>query len=231
MKSKAVIIPAAGSGTRLGSDVPKAFIEVSGKTILQRSIECFLNIDGMMQIIIPAPKNYISTCKRICSELESRSVSLEVVEGGSERQYSIWNGIKVLNTGVELVAVHDAARPFVKEELIVNCFKTADEFGGAVLGVPVKDTIKEVKGYLEIKSTPERDSLWQAQTPQVFTKDLIVEAYRSALKEDFLGTDDASLVERIDGRVKMVMGDFENLKITYPVDLKMAEIIAEGWNA
>lgn len=215
----------------MGSDVPKAFIEISGKTILQRSIECFLNIDGMLQIIIPAPKNYISICKRICSELENKSVNLEVVEGGTERQYSIWNGIKVLNTGVELVAVHDAARPFVKEELIVNCFKTADEFGGAVLGVPVKDTIKEVKGYLEIKSTPERDSLWQAQTPQVFTKDLIVEAYRSALKEDFLGTDDASLVERIDGRVKMVMGDFENLKITYPVDLKMAEIIAEGWNA
>jgi len=185
----------------------------------------------MLQIIIPAPKNYISIRKRICSELENKSVNLEVVEGGTERQYSIWNGIKVLNTGVELVAVHDAARPFVKEELIVNCFKTADEFGGAVLGVPVKDTIKEVKGYLEIKSTPERDSLWQAQTPQVFTKDLIVEAYRSALKEDFLGTDDASLVERIDGRVKMVMGDFENLKITYPVDLKMAEIIAEGWNA
>ncbi|MEQ9090075.1 MAG: 2-C-methyl-D-erythritol 4-phosphate cytidylyltransferase [Balneola sp.] len=230
MKSKAVIIPAAGSGTRLGSDVPKAFIEVSGKTILQRSIECFLNIDGMMQIIIPAPKNYISTCKRICSELENTSVNLEVVEGGTERQYSIWSGIKVLNSDIELVAVHDAARPFAKEEFIVNCFKTADEFGGAVLGTPVKDTIKEVKEDLEVQSTPERGSLWQAQTPQVFIKDLIIEAYKAALKEDFLGTDDASLVERIDGKVKMVLGDFENLKITYPVDLKMAEIIAEGWN-
>lgn len=214
----------------MGSDVPKAFIEVSGKTILQRSIECFLNIDGMMQIIIPAPKNYTSTCERICSKLESGSVTLEVVEGGSERQYSIWNGIKVLNSGVELVAVHDAARPFVKEEFITNCFETADEFGGAVLGVPVKDTIKEVKRDLEIRSTPDRSSLWQAQTPQVFKKDMIVEAYKSALKEDFFGTDDASLVERIDGRVKMVMGDSENLKITYPVDLKMAEIIAEGRN-
>jgi 2-C-methyl-D-erythritol 4-phosphate cytidylyltransferase len=230
LKSKAVIIPAAGSGTRLGSDVPKAFIEVSGKTILQRSIECFLNIDGMMQIIIPAPKNYISTCKRICSELENTSVNLEVVEGGTERQYSIWSGIKVLNSDIELVAVHDAARPFAKEEFIVNCFKTADEFGGAVLGTPVKDTIKEVKEDLEVQSTPERGSLWQAQTPQVFIKDLIIEAYKAALKEDFLGTDDASLVERIDGKVKMVLGDFENLKITYPVDLKMAEIIAEGWN-
>lgn len=214
----------------MGSGVPKAFIEISGKTILQRSIECFLNIDGMMQIIIPTPKNYISTCKHICSELESRSVNFEVVEGGAERQYSIWNGIKVLNPGVELVAVHDAARPFVKEELIVNCFETADEFGGAVLGIPVKDTIKEVKEDLEVKNTPERGLIWQAQTPQVFIKDLIIEAYKSALKEDFLGTDDASLVERIDGKVKMVLGDFGNLKITYPVDLKMAEMIAEGWN-
>lgn len=212
----------------MGSDVPKAFIEISGKTILQRSIECFLNIDGMMQIIIPAPKNYISTCKRICSELENRSVSLEVIEGGSERQYSIWNGIKVLNSDIELVAVHDAARPFVKEEFIANCFKIADEFGGAVLGVPVKDTIKEVKRDLEIRSTPKRSSLWQAQTPQVFKKDLIVEAYESALKQDFLGTDDASLVERIGGKVKMVMGEAENLKITYPLDLKMAELIAGG---
>lgn len=184
----------------------------------------------MMQIIIPAPKNYISTCKRICSKLENTSVNLEVVEGGTERQYSIWSGIKVLNSDIELVAVHDAARPFAKEEFIVNCFKTADEFGGAVLGTPVKDTIKEVKEDLEVQSTPERGSLWQAQTPQVFIKDLIIEAYKAALKEDFLGTDDASLVERIDGKVKMVLGDFENLKITYPVDLKMAELIAEGWN-
>lgn len=184
----------------------------------------------MMQIIIPAPKDYISTCKRICSGLESGSVNFEVVEGSTERQYSIWNGIKILNPGVELVAVHDAARPFVKEEFIINCFKTANENGGAVLGTPVKDTIKEVKKDLEIKGTPERSSLWQAQTPQVFKKELIIEAYKSALKEDFLGTDDASLVERIDGKVKMVMGDSENLKITYPVDLKIAEIIAEGWN-
>ncbi|MEQ8577404.1 MAG: 2-C-methyl-D-erythritol 4-phosphate cytidylyltransferase [Balneola sp.] len=230
MKSKAVIIPAAGSGTRLGSDVPKAFIEISGKTILQRSIECFLNIDGMMQIIIPAPQKYISTCERICSGLEAGSINFKVVEGGSERQYSIWNGLKVLKSEVELVAVHDAARPFVKEEFVSSCFVTADKVGGAVLGIPVKDTIKEVKRDLEIRSTPERSSLWQAQTPQVFKKDMIVEAYESALKEGFLGTDDASLIERIGGEVKMVMGDSENLKITYPVDLKMAELIAEGWN-
>jgi 2-C-methyl-D-erythritol 4-phosphate cytidylyltransferase len=180
----------------------------------------------MMQIIIPAPKKYISTCEGICSGLEAGVINFEVVEGGSERQYSIWNGLKVLKPEVELVAVHDAARPFVKEEFVSSCFVTADKVGGAVLGIPVKDTIKEVKRDLEIRSTPERSSLWQAQTPQVFKRDLIVEAYESALKEGFLGTDDASLVERIDGRVKMVMGDSENLKITYPVDLKMAEFIA-----
>lgn len=209
----------------MGSDVPKAFIEISGKTILQRSIECFLNIDGMKQIIIPAPKNYISACKRICSELENKSVNLEVVEGGSERQYSIWNGIKVLNSRMELVAVHDAARPFVKEKFIVNCFKAADIFGGAVLGAPVKDTIKKVNHEQVIVETPKRSQLWQAQTPQVFRKEIIVNAYESAIQDNFVGTDDSSLVERIGENIKVVEGGRENLKITFPIDLKIAELI------
>ncbi|XWN37135.1 MAG: 2-C-methyl-D-erythritol 4-phosphate cytidylyltransferase [Balneola sp.] len=225
MKSKAVIIPAAGSGTRLGSEVPKVFISISGKTILQRSIECFLNIEGLSQIIIPVSKKYIETCKQICAGFKPGSVNFNIVEGSTERQYSIRNGLKVLDSEVELVAIHDAARPFVKNKFITHCFEAAEETGAAVLGIPVKDTIKEVQKDLKIKSTPDRSALWQAQTPQVFKKDVISKAYESAFQENFLGTDDASLVERIGIKVKMIMGDSQNLKITYPIDLKIAELM------
>lgn len=229
MSAKAVIIPAAGSGTRLGSEVPKAFVEVSGKPILQRSIECFLGIEGLRQIIIPTAKDYIDRCKELCSDLESEYISFEVIEGGSERQYSIWNALKILHNSIELVAVHDAARPFLRQDYILRCFEVANEAGAAVLGVPVKDTIKRTDEVGSVEETPNRKYLWQAQTPQVFRKDLILEAYKSASANCYLGTDDSSLVERIGAKVKMIEGDSENLKITYPLDLKVAELIAKGW--
>lgn len=227
MSSKAVIIPAAGSGSRLGSDIPKAFIQVSGKPIIQRSIECFLGVEGMRQIIIPVPEKYIGVCEEICSVLESDEVNFNVVVGGDERQLSIWNGIKNLQEDIELVAIHDAARPFVKTDHIMQCFNGFEENDGVVLGIPSKDTIKRTGKNDCIVETPNRDFLWQAQTPQVFRKGVILRAYESAITDGFLGTDDASLVERIGGFVKMIEGDTENIKITHPIDLKIAELIAE----
>ena len=181
MSAKAVIIPAAGSGIRLGSEVPKAFVEVSGKSILRRSIECFVGIEGLRQVIIPTAKDYIDRCIEMCSDLESEHIAFEVVEGGSERQHSIWNGLKSLHEDIELVAVHDAARPFLKQDYILRCFEVANESGAAVLGVPAKDTIKRTDEVGSVEETPDRNYLWQAQTPQVFKRDLILEAYESAL--------------------------------------------------
>lgn len=150
---------------------------------------------------------------------------MRVVEGAEERQYSIANALKVLHMDAQLVAVHDAVRPFVKPAHILKCCELARKSGGAVLGVPAKDTIKMADGNGVITSTPARKNLWQAQTPQVFKKELLLKAYELALAEGFFGTDDASLVERIGGKMQMVEGDRENLKITYPVDLKIAELI------
>jgi 2-C-methyl-D-erythritol 4-phosphate cytidylyltransferase len=224
MYKLSVIIPAAGSGERMGSDIPKPFLKVGNRTILEHTISRFLEIPELIEIIIATSKDHISDIHSIFERI-SGGVILKVVEGGSKRQFSIYNALKEISDEATLVGVHDAVRPFIRPKLIIECCNIAEEHGGAVLGVPAKDTIKQVNDKNVIKATPDRSFLWQAQTPQVFQKKLLKKAYESALKSDFIGTDDASLVERIGGEVQMVEGDRENLKITYPVDLKIAELI------
>lgn len=225
MAKKAVIIPAAGSGVRLGSEIPKPFIELSGVPILKRTLMPFLKVEGMVQIIISTSKAMMTQCEKLWEEINADGIECKIVEGGKERQNSIMNALNQLNDEVELVAVHDAVRPFVTVGQITKCFDMAQEFDGAVLGVPAKDTIKRINSETFIEQTPNRDFLWQAQTPQVFKKNLLIEAYNSAIQNGFLGTDDASLVEQIGGRIKMVEGSRENLKITYPIDLEVANLI------
>jgi 2-C-methyl-D-erythritol 4-phosphate cytidylyltransferase len=208
----------------MDSDIPKPFIKVGDKTILEHTISRFLEVPDVAQIIIATSKSYIPAIKSMFEQL-STDIQLQVVEGGAERQFSIYNALKLVSAECELVAVHDAVRPFVRKHLVEECCVVALKVGGAVLGVPAKDTIKKVDADKLIESTPHRSVLWQAQTPQVFQKGLLVKAYKSAFDENFIGTDDASLVERIGGAIQMVEGDRENLKITYPVDLQVAELI------
>lgn len=224
MSRLSVIIPAAGSGVRMGSDVPKPFLKVGNRSILEHTISKFLEVPELIEVIIATSKDHIPDIHSIFGRI-SANVTLKVVEGGSERQFSIYNALQSISDDSTLVAVHDAVRPFIRPALIIECCNIAKEFGGAVLGVPAKDTIKQVNEDNVIKATPDRSFLWQAQTPQVFQKELLLKAYKSALEANFIGTDDASLVERIGGEVQMVEGDRENLKITYPVDLKIAELI------
>ncbi len=225
MIKKAVIIPAAGSGVRLGADIPKPFIELAGIPILQRTLMPFLQMVGMRQIIISTSGDWVESCIKISENLNADHLEIKVVEGGKERQDSIKNALENVRDDIELVAVHDAVRPFVTPDQISECFKVAEKFDGAVLGVPAKDTIKKIDTEGLVSETPNRSFLWQAQTPQVFKKTILQKAYESAVLEGFIGTDDASLVERINGRIKMVEGSRENLKITYPVDLRIAELI------
>lgn len=226
MRSLSVIIPAAGSGVRMGSDTPKPFIEVGGRPLLEHTVSRFLKSELVGQIIIATSSAYIEVIEEFeILRQQPDEVQIKVVEGGRERQYSIYNALQHVADAMELVAVHDAVRPFIRPELIERCVKAAAEHGGAVVGVPAKDTIKEVDKNALVLATPDRSRLWQAQTPQVFRKELLLKAYDSAFMDDFLGTDDASLVERIGGHIKMVEGDRENLKITYPIDLKIAELI------
>lgn len=225
MNKLAVIIPAAGSGSRMGTRIPKPFLELNGSTILEHTIRSFVKLGLVRQVIIATSKDWFSKVEQILGSFSADLDSFFVVEGGLERQHSIYNALQVVSEDIDLVAVHDAVRPFVSDSLINKCAEMAGELGGAIVAVPAKDTIKKVSAEKLIKETPDRSELWQAQTPQIFQKKLLVSAYKSAQEEKFVGTDDASLVERIGGRVGVVEGDRRNLKITYPIDLKVAEMI------
>lgn len=225
MANLSVIIPAAGSGVRLGLPTPKPFIRIGEKTILEHTLRKFLGVSGLIQIIVAASEDFFPPVKSIFNKLDAPEISLEVVEGAGERQLSIYNALQHVNKNAAFIAVHDAVRPFVKVKHIEACCVAAGKFGGAVLGVPAKDTVKKVKADNIIESTPDRSLLWQAQTPQVFKKELLMKAYKAAIESNFIGTDDASLVERVGGVIQMVTGERENLKITYPIDLKIAALI------
>lgn len=225
MEKLAVIIPAAGSGTRMGSETPKPFLKVGGKPILWHTIYAFSKVDIVEQIIISTSQNWIDQVEQLCLSIPNKKIKYQVILGGSKRQYSIQNGLNHLLDDIGMVGVHDAVRPFISTSLIIETTQMAIKFGGAIVGVPAKDTIKKVDHNKCIQDTPDRSNLWQAQTPQIFKKNLIINAYNSAINDNFIGTDDASLVERVGGKVKIVEGNRSNLKITYPVDLKIAEMI------
>lgn len=228
MTKLAVIIPAAGSGSRMGSQVPKPFLKLGQKPVLWHTIRAFLQVPEVVEVLVATSEAWIGQVEAIFEELSKSGVRLVALQGGVERQFSIHNALEKVGQEVELVAVHDAVRPFISPELIQCCVKEASNCGGAMIAVPAKDTIKVVNEEGFVESTPDRSVLWQAQTPQIFDVKLLKQAYRSAMENSFVGTDDASLVEAIGGQVKIVEGDRENLKITYPVDLRIAELILNG---
>ena len=150
----------------------------------------------------------------------------KIVVGGNSRQQSVWNGLKNMPPETTLVAIHDGVRPFVTSEEISRVITAAEEEGAAILAVPVKDTVKIVRSG-KIESTPDRERIWLAQTPQVFRKEIIINAYRLAMEKKFSGTEDASLVEKLGVSVSIVKGSYSNIKITTPEDLDFAEIILQ----
>jgi len=211
------------------AEIPKPFLEVKGKPILFHTLKRFGEIEDLVQVIVAVDSRYHSNAEEILSSLfDTNKVNYQIVKGGKERQYSILNALHKVDNS-ELVAVHDAVRPFVKTSEIEKCCKTAVETGGAVLGIKVRDTIKEVNNENTIVKTPDRSLFWQAQTPQVFQTALIKKAYETAITDNVIATDDAALVERIGAKVKMVEGSALNIKITFPEDLILATYILEKW--
>lgn len=219
------IIPAAGSGVRMASKTPKPFLKLKGKSILEHTIRKLVEVPGLSHLIIAAPKTYIAEAEKIGSICKEKEIRFTVIEGADERQYSIQKALDLLHDESELVAIHDAVRPFVSISDFKICVETAQKFDGAVLGVPVRDTIKKADQSGKILSTPDRNRLWQAQTPQIFKKDVILKAYEWAGQNNYLGTDDASLTEKVGAKIQMVEGDSKNIKITFPFDLKIAELL------
>jgi 2-C-methyl-D-erythritol 4-phosphate cytidylyltransferase len=220
-----VIIAAAGMSNRMGSKINKQFIFINNKPILVHTLEKFEECSYIDEIILVAKEDEVDYCrKEIVKKYNFNKVS-KIIRGGKERQDSVYNGILALNEKTNIVLSHDGARPFVKIENIIDGIKGASKYGACVVGVPVKDTIKVVGSSDEIAETPKRDMLWAAQTPQCFKKEIIQEGYRKAIEDGYIGTDDSGLVERMGIDVKMIMGSYENIKITTPEDLILAESI------
>lgn len=220
-----VLLPSAGQGKRIGGSVRKPFLTLGGRPILAETIERIHSVGYISEIIPILQEGDMEFCLEEIVERYGFHKIKRIAPGGHERQDSVYNGLKLVSPRSDLVFIHDGVRPFITGDLVEEVIKTAIENDGSVLAVPVKDTIKEVDRNGNIKKTFQRDHLWSIQTPQVFRYNIIMEAYEKAYRDNFYSTDDASLVERIGGKVKVVMGSFYNIKITTPEDLVLGEII------
>ena len=216
------IFPAAGQSRRMQSASNKNFLTLAGTPVLLLTLQAFLKSALIEELIIAAAPDEISLVEKMIVGIEK---PCRVVAGGSERQYSIANALKVLSPSTEIVLVHDAARPLISVETINAVIDAARRFGGAIAAVPAKNTIKIIDGDQFVESTPSRSKLVEVQTPQGFRRDILIDAYAQAERDGFLGTDDSSLVERLGVRVKIVMSDYRNIKITTPEDLSIAETL------
>ena len=215
------IVAAAGVGKRMGLSYPKQFLEVDGKPIFINTLEIIEKNNKVEGIIVVTNREYISKVEEICEFYKITKVK-KVVEGGKERQDSIYNALLQTPENIELIGVQDGVRPFIKDRYIDESYEKLEEnkdLDGVVVGVPVKDTIKILDPSGKIIETPNRATLFAAQTPQIFKREILLKSYEDAKENNYLGTDDSSLVERIGGRVEMVMGSYNNIKITTPEDL------------
>ena len=221
-----VLVPAAGMGRRMDSSINKQYLDLAGRPILAHTLELFQQHPAIDKIYPILPPDEISYCQTHIIDHFGFSKTGRIVAGGPERQDSVFNGLRALEEdGVAdeeiIVLIHDGARPLFDPALISPLIEAAQQQGGCVVGVPVKDTIKQVDDGL-ISTTPDRKKLWQAQTPQAFRFDLIMRANQAAERDGFRGTDDASLVERLGEPVMMLEGSYRNLKVTTPEDLVIA---------
>jgi 2-C-methyl-D-erythritol 4-phosphate cytidylyltransferase len=207
----------------MGHTVNKVYLTIAGKPVLYYSLKAFDEIDWIKEIVVVVSKEEMEYCQENVVKKYIFKKPIKLVEGGSERQYSVYNGITNTKEDCEIIAIHDGARPLVEKETVIKALKEAYLHKAVALGVPVKDTIKVVDGKNFILNTPDRKYLWAIQTPQVFERNLIIKAHQRALEDGFLGTDDTVLVERLGYKVKVVEGDYRNIKITTPEDLIVAE--------
>ena len=222
MGSTAIIL-AAGIGKRMQAGKNKQFILLDGKTVLERTLEVFGNNPLVEKIVLVVKSGEEETCRNLLkAEIAAKTL---IVCGGKERQDSVYNGLKAITWQCDYILVHDGARPLVTNEVIERTFKAAQIHGAAVCAVAVKDTIKQADESGQVITTLPRASLWAVQTPQIFRAQKLISAYEYAYETGYYGTDDASLLEYAGQKVQIVMGDYENIKLTTPEDVELAERI------
>lgn len=208
----------------MGLNIPKQYYEINGKPIFIVTLEVIQKCSLVDGIYLSVSKEDIPLVQNFIEEYKITKVK-KIVEGGSERQYSVANALSLINDN-SIIAVQDGVRPNIKDDYIVKAYEVLikeKDLDGLVVGVPLKDTVKVVTKEGYVVSTPERSTLFSAHTPQIFKSEILKAAYKKAEKENFLGTDDSSLVERIGGRVKVLEGCPDNIKITTREDLKFFE--------
>lgn len=216
------VIVAAGSASRMGG-IDKVMAPLKGEPMILRTVRAFQQCDAVQEIVIVTREDLIRPISSLCAQMDKVKA---VVAGGKSRQESVWLGLNALSKDVKLAAIHDGARPLISNAVIDRTVRAAHTYGAAAPAVPVKDTIKVVKSGL-VMATPDRANLRAVQTPQVFDFDLLRGALKKAEEENASLTDDCSAVERMGMSVKIVEGEERNLKVTTPLDLKIAEMLLE----
>ena len=216
----AVVVPAAGAGRRMGG-VQKQYVELAGEPVLLRSLRPFLDHPRVRWVVVALPEADVAAPPSWLIEADAR---IRVVAGGAQRADSVMRALEAVPAEAEVVLVHDAARPLVTRDLIDRTLEAVAEGQGAIAALPISDTVKRVVAG-RVAETPDRSELYRAQTPQAFPRALLVDAYRAAALLGRANTDDASVVERFGGRVVVVDGDPENIKVTDPADVDIAHTL------
>ncbi len=222
LKKCGAVIVAAGSASRMGG-IDKVMAQLLGEPMIRRTVRAFQDCEAVSEIVIVTREDLILPITGLCEDMDKVKA---VVAGGKSRQESVHLGLNALSKGIQLAAIHDGARPLITWQVIDRVIRAANTYGAAAPAIPVKDTIKVVEGRV-VKATPDRETLFAVQTPQVFDYDLLRGALKKAETDGASVTDDCSAVERMGMTVKIVEGDERNIKVTTPMDLKIAQMLLE----
>jgi len=222
------IIVAAGQGIRMKGTMRKQYLDLSGRPVLAYSIMTFDSCSLVDEIFLVIPKEDVEYCQKKILSLLDLNNQVKLVCGGAKRQDSVYNGLQAINKNTDTVVIHDGVRPFIQLEALKECILSSKKFGACILGTPASDTLKRVDKSDIIETTLSRENIWLAQTPQVFRFDLILKAHETARRDGYVGTDDASLVERLEEDVKIINGGRFNIKITKKEDLAIAKAMFDA---
>ena len=222
IRSCGAVIVAAGNASRMGG-IDKVMAPLREEPMIVHTVRAFQESPVIKQIVVVTRADQVLDVTDLCRGMNK---VVAVVEGGADRQASVEAGLNVISSKIQLVAIHDGARPLISQQVIDRTVRAAHTYGAAAPGIPVKDTIKQVRGGV-VQETPDRSKRCAIQTPQVFDRDLLMAALDKARKDNAAITDDCSAVERMGMSVKVVEGEEKNLKVTTPLDLKIAELLME----
>ncbi len=220
------VIPSGGKGTRAKSEIPKQYLKFNDKELIAYTLDVFQKCDLIDQIVISAEKVFFELIKTIIKKYNLSKVQ-NIIEGGAERQYSVFNAVKSISADQDdIIVIHDVVRPLLSQDILINSIKNAQEYGSSVVAIKAKDTL--IKGIDYITNYIDRDKVYYVQTPQVFKFKIYYDAMIKAEKDSFLGTDESILVKRAGYDIKIVEGSGMNFKITNQDDINLFEIISKG---